>query len=163
MPTLYDRRILNDPEVRLSFADPLVPILAPSEVTLELSNADGYFDSIDLRGESVTYSRFDAFSQEQLTELTGTVVGQELLLDTSRGAYVRLRTMAHGLAELQTLLPRLTVDATTFPLADPQQGLGKPIPIIFGNAISTNTVSDAWELPYVGENLGSNQYDYLLG
>ena len=71
MTTLYDRRVLNDPEVRLAFGDPLIPIVAPSEVTLDLENADGYFDNLDVRGELVTFGRFDRFSNEQLAELTG--------------------------------------------------------------------------------------------
>ena len=163
MGDLYDRRVLNDPEVRLAFGDPLIPIVAPSEVTLDLENADGYFDNLDVRGELLTFGRFDRFSNEQLAELTGRVVGQDLLCESSGGVYARLRVMTHDLAELQTQLPKLTVTAATFPLADPQQGLGKPIPIVFGNAASTNKVTDAWELPYVGENIGSNQYDYLVG
>lgn len=158
MPTLYERHILNNPEVRLAFGDPFVPIVRPDEVTLELSNGDGYFDALDLRGELITYDRFDKFSQEQLRELTGTVIGQEVLIDR-----VILRTMTQDVAELQTLLPKRTVDAATFPKADPQQGLGKPIPIVFGLAASTNKVNDAWELPYVGEDTVNNYYDYLLG
>lgn len=158
MGTLYERRILNDPEVRLAFGDPLIPIIRADEVTLELDNTDGYFDSLDLRGERISYDRFDRFSSEQLAELTGIVINQELKIDR-----VVLRTVMQDLDDLQTLLPRRTVDAATFPLADSQQGLGKTIPIVFGLAASTNKATDAWELPYVTENTSLNQYDYLLG
>lgn len=156
---LYNRRILNDPEVRLAYGDPLIPIVRADEVTLELSNEDGFFDELDLRGERVTYDRFDAFSQvQQLSELTGIVTDQNLELDR-----VVLRTVLQDLDDLQTLLPKRTVEATIFPLAHPQQGLGRPIPIKFGNASSTSKVLDSWELPYVTENTSLNQYDYLLG
>lgn len=155
---LYERRILNDPNVRLAYGDPLIPLVRPDEVSLELSNEDAYFDTLDLRGERVTYDRFDATTQEQLSELSGIVVDQQLTLDR-----VILRTMTQDLDDLQTLLPKRLVNATTFPLAPPQLGLGWPIPIVFGNAASTNTVNDAWELPYVTENTLLNQYDYLLG
>jgi len=158
MPTLYDRRVLNDPEVRLSYGDPLIPIMQPDQVELHLSNDDGYFDALDLIGERITYSRFDGLSNETWAELTGKVSAQELLHDR-----IILRCVTYDLDDFQTLLPKEVVTATTFPLAHPQQGLGKPIPIIFGNAASTNKVSDAWEMAYVGENVGSNQYDYLVG
>lgn len=155
---LYERRILNDPDVRLAYSDPLVPLVRPDEVTLELSNEDAYFDTLDLRGEQVTYDRFDAFSQEQLSELSGTITDQRIELDR-----VILRSVTQDLDDLQTLLPKRLVEAGTFPLAHAQQGLGKPIPIVLGNAASTNKVLDSWELPYVGEDTATNRYDYLLG
>lgn len=158
MADLYSRRVMNDPEVRLSFSDPLIPIVSPGEVSLEFENSDGYFDDLDLRGERVTYSRFDKLSDETWAELTGIVIDQQ-----TRADRVVLRTMSQTLDSLSTKIPKLTVTAATFPLADPQQGLGKPIPIVFGNAASTNKATDAWELPYVGENTGSNYYDYLVG
>lgn len=158
MTTLYERKILNDPEVHLSFGDPLIPIVRADDVTLELSNTDGFFDNLDLRGTLITYGRFDKFSNEELAEMTGRVTGQTIGIDR-----VTLTTTVHDLGDLQTLIPRQTVEAVTFPKADPQQGLGKIIPIVFGVAASTNKVSDAWELPYVGEDIASNYYDYLVG
>jgi len=158
MTTLYDRRVLNDPIVHLSFGDPLIPIVRADDVTIELSNTDHYFDTLDLRGSLITFGRFDKFSNEELAELTGKVTGQTVTADR-----VFLTTTVHDLGDLQTLIPRQTVDAVTFPKADSQQGLGKVIPIVFGIAASTNKVSDAWELPYVGEDIASNFYDYLIG
>lgn len=157
MPTLYDRRILNNPEVHLGFNDPLIGIIQPNEITLELEN-DGYFDARDVRGERITYNRFDKFSQENLAELTGVVTEQTLYIDR-----VVIRTVTHDLDDFQTLLPKELITAATFADAHPTLGLGKPIPIIFGIAGSTNKISDAWEMAYVGENTGSSFYDYLVG
>jgi len=157
MSNLYQRRILNNPEVRLSLSDPFAGIIQPNTVTLELSNTDGFFDTLDLRGQQITYSRFDKANQEYFSELSGTVTGQTLLTDR-----VVLQTTTHDLDALQTLIPRRLVTTALFANA-PAQGIGKPIPIIFGVSGSTNKVNDAWEMPYVGENVGANQYDYLLG
>ena len=158
MGDLYSRRVLNDPTVRLSYGDPLVPIIKPDQVELHLSNDDGYFDTLDLLGETITYSRFDKLSNETWAELSGRVTSQELLLDR-----IVLSCVTYDLDDFQTLLPKEVVTAATFPLAHPQQGLGKPIPVVFGNAASTNKVNDAWEMAYVGEDTGNNYYDYLVG
>ena len=58
MGDLYSRAVLNDPEVRLSYGDPLIPIIKPDQVTLELSNDDGYFDILDLLGEFRVIDQF---------------------------------------------------------------------------------------------------------
>lgn len=158
MPSLYDRKVLNDPVVRLRYGEPLIPIIQPDQVELHLSNDDGYFDTLNLLGETITYSRFDKLSNETWAELSGRVTSQELLLDR-----VVLNCVTYDLDDFQTLLPKEVVTAATFPLAHPQQGLGKPIPVVFGNAASTNKVNDAWEMAYVGEDTGSNYYDYLVG
>lgn len=158
MPTLYDRRVLNDPEIRLAFNDPLSGIVTPEDCAIELDNTDRYFDALDLRGERLDLTRWDAFSNESQWELTGLVTDQETHIDR-----VILRVVAQDLADLQTLLPKRVVTAALFPLAHPTLGLGKPIPIIFGNAVSTHKVTDAWEMWYVGEDVGSNQYDLLVG
>lgn len=157
MGNLYTRKILNNPEVHLSLSDPFAGIIQPNEVTLELSNTDGYFDTLDLRGELITYSRFDKANAEYFSELSGKVTGQTLLTDR-----IVLRTVTHDLDALQTLIPRRLVTTALFANA-PAVGIGKPIPVIFGISGSTNKVNDAWEMPYVGEDLGGNHYDYLLG
>lgn len=156
MPTLYDRKLLNSPTVTLSFNDPLGGLLKPSQVELHFSNDDHFFDGVNLRGERITYNHFDTLTNDTWEGLTGTVVSQEW-----RVGRVILHTMAHDLSAFQTLLPKEIVTAATFPTADPQQGLGRPIPIIFGTAASTNKVNDAWELPWVGDSAGA--YDYLVG
>ncbi len=158
MSTLYGRRVLNDPEVRLSYLDPLVGISSPAETTVELDNTDGYLDTLDLRGTRLDLNAFEAFSGENVWQMTGLVTSQEMKIDRAI-----LRVVAHDLADLQTVLPKRLVTAATFPNAHPSLGLGKPIPIVFGNAASTRKSSDAWEMAYVGENIGSNQYDYLVG
>src|SRR3972149_1337143 len=99
MSDLYTRKVLNDPEVRLSVGDPLIPLMQPSDVTLELSNDDGYFDAVDLTGEQLTYSRFDALSSETWAELSGTVSSQEWRHDR-----VILRCTTFALDALQGLL-----------------------------------------------------------
>lgn len=156
MGTLYARRILNSPTVSLGFNDPLGGLLRPSTIELHLSNDDHFFDGVNLRGERITYRRFDALSNEIWEELTGTVVSQEWQIGR-----VVLKTVAHDLSVFQTLLPKEVVTASVFPTADPQQGLGRPIPIVFGAAASTNKVNDAWELSWVGDSVGA--YDYLVG
>lgn len=155
---LYNRRVLNDPEVHLAFSDPLAGIVTPEEFTLELDNTDRYFDTLDLRGERLDLNRFDVFSAENQWELTGLVTSQHTFVDR-----VVLRVVAQDLADLQTLLPRRTVTAALFPNAHPTNGLGKPIPIVCGNAASTNKVTDAWEMAYVGEDVAGNKYDFLVG
>lgn len=158
MGDLYNRKLLNSPDVRLAFSDPLYGITQPSETDVILDNSDRYFDAVNVIGERLDLWRFDKFSSESQWELTGLVTSQEYAIDS-----VRLSVVAQDLADLQTLLPRHVVTAATFPYAHPTLGLGKPIPIIIGNAASTHKVTDAWEMWYVGENIGSNQYDLLVG
>lgn len=152
MSTLYKRRILNDPEVRLSYVDPLIGIVRGDDLTLELSNTDGYFDTSDLRGERLDFGRFEKGTKEQLTELSGVVIDQTLLLDR-----VRLRVMSQDIEDLHTLIPKRLVTTTLFPKAHPQTGLNRVIPIVLGQA------SGFYELPFVGDDNTTGQYDYLVG
>lgn len=158
MSTLYNRALLNNPEVSLAYSDPLIGLIEPDEVTLEFSNSDHYFDTLDLRGERITYDRLDKLSNETWAEMTGKVVSQELLADRAI-----MRCLTYDLDVFQTLLPKEVVTAAVFPKADPEQGLGKAIPIIFGIAGSTNKVNDAWEMPWVGDDTAGNLSDYLVG
>jgi len=150
VPIVYERRILGDPEVSRGLSDPLDGFAQVDEVTVELSNEEGFFNGRDLRGELLNLRRFDRYSTELLLELTGRVVAQSLLPDR-----ISLRVASQDLDELQTVIPRLTVTSTLFAQAH-QSALGTPIPIIFGNVKKL-------ELTFVSDDIVLNRYDYLLG
>lgn len=150
MTTTYERRILGDPDVSRGLSDPLDGFAQVDEVVVELSNEDGYFNGRDLRGELLNLRRFDRYSAELLTEITGRVMGQSLLPDR-----ISLRMASQDLDELQTVIPRLTVTSTLFAQAH-QSALGQPIPIVFGNIKKL-------ELAFVSDDIVLNRYDYLLG
>jgi len=154
MSTFYERRILNaeNIEVRHALSDPLGGIVAPDDVTLELSNVDGFFNSQDLRGTVIDLTRFDREDSESVLEFSGAITEQTISDDK---AVVRLVSQDQDV--LQTLIPKRTITSSIFPLAHADQGLGRTVPIVFG------TVLSPYPVPFVTDNTSSNVYDYLIG
>jgi hypothetical protein len=162
MGHLYERRILNadNIEVRHSLSDPVGGIITPDDVTLELSNTDGFFNGQDLRGTIVNLTRFDREDGESVSEFSGAISEQTI---TDDQAIVRL--IGQDQDVLQTLIPKRTVTTSVFPLAHADQGAGRSIPIIFGETLSP------YQVPYVTDNTSISdnatvpqQYcEYLIG
>lgn len=150
-PVIRDRRILNINPVRRSFTDPLGGIVAPEIIEVELDNHDGIYNGLDLRGERVTLDTADLISNEVTNGPAGIVVAQR----TTLGSVV-LTVTPYDLDQFQRLFPRRTVSTAIFPKAHPSHGLGRAIPLIFGNAVHV-------PLPYVGDDTTANLYDYLVG
>lgn len=150
MANLYERRLLNDPVVRRSLPDILTGVVNIDDVTIELDNTDGFFNSLDIRGTTLTLDRFDRADGVSRTELNGQVTEQTL---TAERAILTLASQDASI--LQTLLPKRTVTASIFPNAHSEQGLNQTIPIVFGNGVLIKAL-------YVGDDTAGNQYDYLV-
>lgn len=162
MATLYERKLLNEPEVRrkLNAGREL-----PESVSLEFDNSDGYFSDLvaggeDFRGKRIHLERYDE-DGNQTTEVYGTVCNYNIL---DRATFeVRVQDPD----ALQTLLPQKVyetddwrthadgnVNDTT--IINPAHDLGKPYPIIFGYAKKVPLI-------YVYANYDSDYYDYIIG
>ena len=151
MSSVYDRRLLNDAEVTRAIGDILSGITTVDDVTLELENADGFFNSLDLRGDLLEMDRFDRADGESLPEMTGLVVEQRVWSEKAS-----LRVATQDLDAYQTLIPKRLITAAVFPKAHATTGLNLPIAILFGTV-------DRLELPFVNDDTVSNYYDYLVG
>lgn len=152
MTTTYERRLINDPELSIAFPDALGGMPQIDDLTIELSNEDGFFNQLDLRNSLLSdLQRFDRADGEILSQFSGRVLEQTLL-----GDRVVLRVGNQDIQDLQTLIPKRVVTAALFPKAHATAGLNRPITVAFGNV-------EKVELPFVNDDIVSNFYDYLVG
>ena len=148
----YHGRLLDDPVVEQGFFDAFWGVTQVTTVRFRLANADNALDlyhTRDVRGTSVTISRYDEISGTTITEFTGKISTTEL-----GEGYLGVEATAPDLSIFERQLPTGDpVTVTTFPKA---VDAGAMIPVIFGNVV-------AHRCPYVNDDTGTNQYDYLVG
>ena len=147
----YVGRITEEPVVERSYFDAFYGVTGATSVSFRLVNADGALDALhtaDLRGTTLTLTRYDEESGTGVTEFTGKVS------TTALGeGWVEVRAVAPDLSVFEQPVPLGTVLASTFPNA---RDLGVPIPVVFGNI-------ERHRCPYVNDDRTNDQYDYLVG
>lgn len=148
----YRGLLLTDPVVESQTLETVLGILEVSRVSLELSNQDGLLDglySTDLRNQALVVKKYDRTSASNLTEFTGKIE----VVEQGEGVIV-IQATAPDVSVLNQEIPRGIVDVTTFTAN--AVDVGKSIPVIFGNV-------EKVRCPYVNDNTGVSQYDYLIG
>ena len=152
MASLYERKLINDKSLTIqrSLPDILSGIVQIDDTQLELDNADGFFNALDLRGTVLSVDRFERTDNFQRTGIVGPVISQKITSNS-----ILLTVAGQDMSILRTMLPKRVITASTFPLAHAEQGLNRAIPIAFGQDVVI-------EMAFVGDNTASNFYDYLI-
>lgn len=156
---LYERRLLNEQEVRREAAN---AVEYPHDITLQFSNADGFFTSLlsageEFRGKKITLSRYEPDDLPAVTfEITAMITDFNILPDIAE-----FTASVFDPDPLQTLLPKKayeTSDWSNTPPAiiNPPGDLGKPYSLCFGRCSKV-------PLRYVRANYTSDFYDYIIG
>ena len=158
----YLRRLLESPEISKSTPDDYWGIIAPEDITLKFSNADGYFTDLiqveELRNKMVRVRRWDpneSGSHKLILEVFGKVVSYSL----SDVAEITISSAIND--KLQKQYPSKIYEQKDWTesrpnIWNPEDDIGKPYPLIFGRA-------DRVPLLYVHCDMTNNRYDYIVG
>ena len=150
--TFYHGRILQDPVVDQGFFDSFFGVSRVTTVSFRLANADNALDTlhtVDLRGTTLSLTRYDEVTGTSVTEFTGKVS------TTSLGdGWVEIEAVSPDLSVFETLVPLGTVTAAVF--TGKAVDLGATIPVVFGNVVQHRC-------PYINDDTTTNVYDYLVG
>ncbi len=154
---LYERRLLNEPDISKDADNIYWGISKARDLSVRLSNTDGYFSGRDLRNEPVIIRRYEPLDSTPIVfELYGLVVDANILDE------VEVSVSVQDQLALQPKLPRkvLTNDdfAAARPTASfrPAKDLGRALPIGFGHSKKVEAV-------YVYGDTTANTYDYIIG
>jgi hypothetical protein len=160
--TFYERKLLNNPEVQKELSG---GIEYPHDITLQFSNADGYFTDLwdageEFRGKTIKLRRYEPNETESadvlIYELSGIVTDFNILPDIAE-----FTLSVQDPDPLQSDLPKKLYeigDWTQSPplVINPTPDLGKPYPLIFGHAKKV-------PLRYVHADYTNDYYDYIVG
>jgi len=158
----YLRRLLESPEISKSTPDDYWGIIAPEDITLKFSNADGYFTDLiqveELRNKMVRVRRWDpneSGSHKLILEVFGKVVSYSL----SDVAEITISSAIND--KLQKQYPSKIYEQKDWTesrpnIWNPEDDIGKPYPLIFGRA-------ERVPLLYVHCDMTNNRYDYIVG
>lgn len=162
--TLYERKLLNEPVVVRRLTDIYYGYAEPQSVTLELSNADGYFSSLiateEIRGVTVRLRRYEPLDTPQLSfDLSGKITDYTLNADDVFSVTVSINDPD----PLQSDVARKVLETSDWswgvnPTAQvflPSQDLGKSYPLCIGYARKSPLI-------YVKADHTLNRYDYVI-
>lgn len=161
---LFQRRLLNEPEVQRELSNIYYGVITPQDVNIELSNHDGYFTDLiknneEFRDKTVVLKRYEADETDTsniLTyELTGVIKDFSLLPDKAS-----FTISVNDPDPLQTLLPQLLYQTTDWSqdgttVINPTPDLGKPYPLAIGRCSKV-------PLRYIHCDYANDNYDYAI-
>lgn len=156
----YERRLLNEPDINKQLANIYYGIDDPHDITLEFSNADGYFTNLlaseEFRGKGVKLRRYEPLEDTPLSfELYG-VITEFDITDTAK-----FTLSVQDPDPMQTLVPKKlyeTGDWSETPpnVINPAHDLGKPYSLCFGYCKKV-------PLRYIHADFPNDYYDYIIG
>ena len=150
--TFYHGRIIDEPVVEQGFFDSYFGVSRVTTVSFRLANADAALDDyhlLDIRGTTLTITRYDAATATSIAEFTGKVATTAL-----GDGYLEVEAVAPDLSVFEQPFPLGTVTAELFTTS--AVDMGATIPVIFGNVV-------AHRCPYINDDVLLDQYDYLVG
>ena len=150
--SFYHGRIIDEPVVEQGFFDSYFGVSRVTTVNFRLANSDALLDdyhTLDIRGTTLTITRYDAATATSVTEFTGKIA------TTALGeGYLEIEAVAPDLSVFEQPFPLGTVTAELF--TDSAVDMGVTIPVIYGNVV-------AHRCPYINDDTTLDQYDYLVG
>ena len=150
--TFYHGRIIDEPVVEQGFFDSYFGVSRVTTVSFRLANADAALDDyhlLDIRGTTLTITRYDVATATSIAEFTGKVATTAL-----GDGYLEVEAVAPDLSVFEQPFPLGTVTAELFTTS--AVDMGATIPVIFGNVV-------AHRCPYINDDVLLDQYDYLVG
>lgn len=162
---LYERKLLNEPAISRKLSDIYHGYAEPQAVTLELSNADGYFSWLiahddEIRGVDVRLRRYEPLAPPQLSfDVSGKITDYTLNADDVFSVTVSIndpdplqREIARKVLETSDWSWGVNPTAQVFL---PSQDLGKSYPLGIGYARKSPLI-------YVKADHTLKRYDYII-
>src|SRR4030042_3814838 len=162
MPVLefYERRLLNEVELTKQLSDIYWGTIEPCSITLEFSNADGFFTDLEkveeLRNKSI---RFKIYEYMETPTVSFLVYGK--IIDYNLTEKATFTVAIHDPESLDAIVPKKVYETTDWPetppyIINPPYDLGKAYNICFGYCKKV-------PLLWVHADYTDNYYDYIIG
>jgi len=158
----YKKGILNEVDFSQQLKDIYWGRVDPSDLTLELSDADGTFSALITAGEEFRNRgmKFRIYEPLETPQLKFLVYGKVVDYSLSPGK-ISFTLALQNIEEQDASIPKKlyeTTDWTETPtnIINPPQDLGKPYNIVFGHAKKVPLIC-------VHSNYDSDYYDFIIG